>query len=451
MLAQQNLMMVIVITSISAMGTLVGAYMAYLFIRKNKISKNILNFIVALGGGLLFSAIALVLIPEGTKSLSFLWASTWFFIGSIFFMLLDLVIEKNGGRASQILANTMDSIPESLGVGAAFATGGGVGLLLASLVGLQNITEGFNSFNELKTGGISTKKNMWVQFISSLSGPLAGVIGFLFLAGHPEIISGLFMFSAGGILYLIFHDIAPLAHPKGHWIPTLGSVFGFILGLASQAWVTTNSNTLHNLTYISSTSPSEIIQTLNKFECAHFTNGTFTYKPELIVPTLLAGFKYVSSQQDSCPLIIVVNSDKSMQGLNIHNFENQSVRAAKVAEPLAQYFSDKQIIVLFYDESTPNVLYHALSEQVIRKTLHKWGYGTEPNAPKIEAAELFDVVYGFPLPNNIKPVCHDLTPLAKEQQVIQVVDLRNKLINKDGVLFELPDNLKKYEAPKNTR
>jgi ZIP family zinc transporter len=64
------------------------------------------------------------------------------------------------------------------------------------------------------------------------------VLGFLLLAGHPAIIGGLFMFSAGGILYLIFHDIAPLAHQTGHWIPTLGSVFGFIVGLASQAFVT---------------------------------------------------------------------------------------------------------------------------------------------------------------------------------------------------------------------
>lgn len=237
MQATQGLMMVIVITGIAALGTMVGSFLAYIIIQKNKLSKNTLNFIIALGGGLLLSAIALVLIPEGIKSLSFFWSNTWFLIGAIFFMVVDIIIEKNGGSASQILANTMDSIPESLGVGAAFATGGAVGLLLALLVGLQNITEGFNSFNELKTGGMSTKKNMWLQLITSLSGPIAGVLGFLFLAGHPALISGLFMFSAGGILYLIFHDIAPLAHQTGHWLPTLGSALGFILGLSSQALV----------------------------------------------------------------------------------------------------------------------------------------------------------------------------------------------------------------------
>jgi ZIP family zinc transporter len=237
MLPQQNLMMVIVITSIAALGTLVGSIAAYYTMKKNKPSKNALNFIIALGGGLLFSAIALILIPEGTRSLSFFWGIACFFCGSVVFMWLDVIIEKNGSSASQILANTMDSIPESLGMGAAFAKGGSVGLFLAFLIGLQNIAEGFNSFNEMKSSGMSTKSNLILQTLSSLSGPIAGILGFLFLAGHPALISALFMFSAGGILYLIFHDIAPLAHRTGHWIPTLGSIFGFILGLLSQALV----------------------------------------------------------------------------------------------------------------------------------------------------------------------------------------------------------------------
>jgi len=193
---------------------------------------------VALGGGLLISAITLVLIPEGMQKLSLTWAISMFLAGSIVFMLLDLWIESTGGRASQILANTMDSLPESIGIGAAFATGGVYGPLLALLVGLQNIAEGFNSYGELKSGGLKTKANFILQILSSLAGPIGGVLGFLFLAGHPALICALFMFSAGGILYLIFHDIAPLAHREGHWVPTLGTSVGFALGLISQALVT---------------------------------------------------------------------------------------------------------------------------------------------------------------------------------------------------------------------
>ncbi len=210
-----------------------------------------------------------------------------------------------------------------------------------------------------------------------------------------------------------------------------------------------NSNELKNLRYIESTSHTDIIQAFGDLGCqtAHFTNGTYAYKAEMIVPTTLAGFKYVAEQNPLCPLVIAVNSDKSMESMKLQTTENQSVRAAKVAEPLAQYFSDRQVIVLYYDEKTPNALYQALHASNITKSLHKWGYGTDANAPKIEGAELFDVVYSFPLPNDIKPVCHDLTALPKEQQPITIVDLRNELINKEGVLFELPNSLQKYQSP----
>lgn len=237
-LISASLLKVITITSIAAMGTLIGALIAYLILRRHKkIHKNALNFIVALGGGLLFSAITLVLVPEGMQKLSITWSTVMFMAGSVTFMLLDFWIEKMGDKASQLLANTMDSLPESIGIGAAFATGGIYGPLLAILVGLQNIAEGFNSYGELKNGGMKTQSNFTLQILSSISGPIGGILGFLFLAGHPGLIGGLFMFSAGGILYLIFHDIAPLAHREGHWVPTLGTAVGFVLGLISQALV----------------------------------------------------------------------------------------------------------------------------------------------------------------------------------------------------------------------
>lgn len=229
---------VLIITGLAALGTLLGSLMAYFIVHSRaKLPKNVLNFIVALGGGLLLAAIALVLVPEGLKALSTSWAVSVFFAGSVVFMFLDILIEKMGERASQIMANTLDSLPESLGIGAAFATGGVFGPLLALLVGLQNIAEGFNSFDEMRQGGMKTKANFVLQILSSLAGPVGGIIGFLFLAGHNTLISGVFMFSAGGILYLIFHDIAPLAHREGHWVSTLGTTVGFIMGLISQALV----------------------------------------------------------------------------------------------------------------------------------------------------------------------------------------------------------------------
>jgi len=45
------------------------------------------------------------------------------------------------------------------------------------------------------------------------------------------------MFAAGGVLYLVFQDIAPQARLARHWAPPLGAVFGFALGLSGHMWL----------------------------------------------------------------------------------------------------------------------------------------------------------------------------------------------------------------------
>lgn len=44
------------------------------------------------------------------------------------------------------------------------------------------------------------------------------------------------LFAAGGILYIIFQDIAPQSKLKNHWAPPLGAVAGFLLGVLGQVW-----------------------------------------------------------------------------------------------------------------------------------------------------------------------------------------------------------------------
>jgi zinc transporter, ZIP family len=40
--------------------------------------------------------------------------------------------------------------------------------------------------------------------------------------------------SSGGLLYLVFQDIAPQAQLRRHWFPALGAVCGFGVALAGQ-------------------------------------------------------------------------------------------------------------------------------------------------------------------------------------------------------------------------
>lgn len=203
-----------------------------------------------------------------------------------------------------------------------------------------------------------------------------------------------------------------------------------------------------NLTIINSTNPEQITAELYRMHVkgAHFTNGTYAPPAKMIVPTTLAGFKHVTKLYPQLPIIVATNSDESMRCIGKTDFESQDVRAKKVAEPLAEMFPNNKIIILFYDEATPNNLYKALKGQGHTRTLHKWGYGTTPDAPKIEGAEFFEHIYAYPLPNEQKPVCWNETPGLETQQTLIVEDLRGRLIAADGVLFEVPESLRQHQS-----
>ena len=67
-----------------------------------------------------------------------------------------------------------------------------------------------------------------------LIGPIAGLCGFFFLSNHQAILGAIMLLSSGGILYLIFQDIAPQSRLEKHWAPPLGAVFGFCVALFSE-------------------------------------------------------------------------------------------------------------------------------------------------------------------------------------------------------------------------
>lgn len=205
-----------------------------------------------------------------------------------------------------------------------------------------------------------------------------------------------------------------------------------------------------NLTIVRSSDRTEIISQLKQLSSsgAHFTNGIYALESSLIVPSMLAGFKYINEYQSaSLPLVIAINSDESLQALGKVGFQSQYQRALKVACPLSELFPAQEIVIVFYDEATPFELYQSLARHHLTRTLHKWGYGTKENEPKIEGAEFFELVYGFPFPNDSKPLCYADTDVAREKQDVTVRDLRANLIDeKNKLLFDLPESLHIYQA-----
>jgi ZIP family zinc transporter len=65
-------------------------------------------------------------------------------------------------------------------------------------------------------------------------GPLAAWVGLMLPPEANGVIGAVMMLSSGGILYLMFQDIAPQVRLESAWLPPLGAALGFMLGLAGD-------------------------------------------------------------------------------------------------------------------------------------------------------------------------------------------------------------------------
>ncbi len=229
-------LLIVVLTLSAGLSMPIGALLARIeHIRPQWLEQELRHSIIAFGGGALLSAIALVLIPEGSAKLTIPETAIYFALGGFAFMALDRLLDYLKSPASQLAAMLSDFIPEALALGAAFAEGGSAGILLAGLIALQNLPEGFNAFREMNAAKAFKPSVIILAFLAmAFLGPIAGLAGYFWLAAFPTAVGAIMVFAAGGILYLTFQDIAPQAKLEKHWGPPMGAVAGFLLGLIGQ-------------------------------------------------------------------------------------------------------------------------------------------------------------------------------------------------------------------------
>lgn len=207
-------------------------------LRPHWLKNELRHFIIAFAGGILVAAVALILVPEGTHYVNNSFFTILFFLlGGIVFFLIERQMGVKRREKPQLLAMLLDYVPESLALGGAFALGSVSAPLLALFIGLQNLPEGFNSYRELKQNGLSGKKILGFMVLLTLIGPIVGLIGYFYLAQNEFLLGGVILFASGGILYLIFQDIAPQSKMQNHWAPPLGAVMGFCFGMFGNSFI----------------------------------------------------------------------------------------------------------------------------------------------------------------------------------------------------------------------
>lgn len=226
-------MQIILLTLMAGMAMPAGAVLARAErVLPGWLDKEVRHWVIAFGGGALLSAVALVLVPEGIADVSVPVAALCFSGGGLAFMVLDRRLSRSNTPTGQLAAMLADFIPEALALGAAFALNPKTAVLLAGLMTLQNLPEGFNAYRERTADRSADGRRVVVSFfVMAWLGPLCGLSGYYWLSDQPALVSAIMLFAAGGILYLVLQDIAPQARLEKHWAPPLGAVAGFLLGL----------------------------------------------------------------------------------------------------------------------------------------------------------------------------------------------------------------------------
>ena len=209
-------------------------------IRPLWLEQELRHTIIAFGGGTLVAAVAFVLVPEGQEYFgSPVLGVLLFLAGGVVFMLVERQLAAGARHLPQTFAMLLDFIPESLAMGGMFAIGSPSAPLLAILIGMQNLPEGFNAYRELlSVARHRARRTLMIMFLLMLAGPLAGMLGWSIASRYPHIVGATMLFASGGILYLLFQDIAPQSRLERHWAPTLGAVLGFCLAMVAEFLIT---------------------------------------------------------------------------------------------------------------------------------------------------------------------------------------------------------------------
>lgn len=201
---------------------------------RREIVRELTHAAIAFGGGILVAAVAFALVPTGLKALPLWLAVPLFLAGSLLFMWIDARLSRRVGPRAQFMAMLLDFLPEAVSLGAVFPHDPRLGVLLAIFIGAQNLPEGFNAYRELMSTDDRPRHVLPMMLALSLLGPIAGLLGYYVLRSAPQAVGALMLVAGGGILYLIFQDIAPLVRMKRHWAPAIGATLGFIVGMVAE-------------------------------------------------------------------------------------------------------------------------------------------------------------------------------------------------------------------------
>jgi ZIP family zinc transporter len=142
--------------------------------------------------------------------------------------------DRLGGVLLFIVAITLHNVPEGLAVGVGFGSGNlGDALALMLAIGIQNVPEGLAVSISARDAGLGS------MFYAAVAGVRAGaveipvaVLGVVAVTASSFLLPYAMGFAAGGMLFVISHEIVPQTHARGHeHVATAGMMAGVVVML----------------------------------------------------------------------------------------------------------------------------------------------------------------------------------------------------------------------------
>ena len=207
--------------------------------------------VMAIGSGVLISAVAFDLMDEAYKRGGFAATAVGFLGGALAYTAANVAVARAGAKhrkrsgsnpdQRQPDANSgtglaiaigalLDGIPESVVIGVSLLAGGSVSFVTVIAVFLSNVPEGLSSAAGMKKAGRSAAYVFGVWTAIAVISGIAALFGNLLLAGaSAELIALITSIAAGAILAMLVDTMIPEATEMTHDYSGLIAVAGFLI------------------------------------------------------------------------------------------------------------------------------------------------------------------------------------------------------------------------------
>ncbi len=225
---------------------ILGALVAYFV----TLPQRLIALIMALGSGVLISAVAFDLMDEAFRQGGFDSTALGFLGGAVVYTAANIIVSRQGARhrkrsgsnpdesqpsaqsnsgAAIAIGALLDGIPESVVIGASLLGGGGVSAVTVAAVFLSNVPEGLSSAAGMKAAGRGRSYIFGVWGGIAIASAISAMIGNVALAGSsPELIAAVTAVAAGAILAMLVDTMIPEATEATHDYSGLIAVVGFL-------------------------------------------------------------------------------------------------------------------------------------------------------------------------------------------------------------------------------